>query len=1226
MPNWKKVIVSGSSAVLTSVTATAGFTGSLSGSALTAISSSFATTASYVNTLNQNVLITGSLTVGASSAGASENTITLGARDTSNEGGQIGFNAPGGTYTSASFIDNWQNKARILKGNNTTSTGLIAQWDIHTTQMQLAGYTAASSFPGTATANLAVDSGGNVITVSTTGGSVFPYVGNAVITGSLTTTGVIYAQPNGGMYFQGGDDAALYDINVSNHMGIYGVQDSTVGAIKLGSSGPVLYGSGSRLGLGTTNPSSASLTINGNVWATSFTGSLLGTSSYATQATNAFTASYVLNAQTASYVQNAVSASYVLNAVSASYATIALNASMATSASYSVNSTTAATASYVLNAVSASYALNATSASYARTASYAANLTISGSINNVDYIDFDTNNIIGTNEPAWKEGRVFYDSGSGALAVYNWEQDITLNVGQESWLRARNQTGVTITNGSVVRLSSAIGDRPTVVLAQSTDQTNTFSTTNEIVGIATHDIETGTDGFITTFGIVNGLNTSAFTAGDLLWVSQSAGRFTNVAPPPPFDRTFVGIVTRANPSNGSVFTTPLTPIHFHDISSVSSSVYQQGDLWMYRSGSAGLANAWINTKQLTGSYSISGSLTATSLTGSHLGTSSYATQATSAYTASYVLNAVSASYALTAGSTAAVAGTINYVPKFTSGTTIGNSQIFDNGTNVGIGTTSPAAKVHISGTGAVQRLESNGTFTALDFYNTTAAANSRNWSIGSNLYNYGDFNIMNSVSSGSAPTSANTYLTINKDGKVGVNTTAPIYNLDIAASATSDGLRITQGGTSKIIAYGDGVINWGAAADYGTLTWDSGKSIVKGLSGKALSLGANNVNDQLYITTAGNVGINTTTPNSKLQVVGDTSISGSLITSASSGNGINTSTTTLTAGPYTTVDWGAGQLKDDNSIATVDWYSGYTLTAPSYGGVATVQWGAGRLNSLSTSMSIDWENRTANDANEVASIDWGTRALNDSSAWTVLDWENKALYDSTGVGSMDWEHRTLYDASGVNSVGWDNRILYDSSGVGSINWESRFLASATSAVKILDWSSDYWLSSPAYQKDDKNIALQEAVSTTAGTTDTYLGDIIQGRITTGYSGYPSNGQLCCLYNGYWIQYDQSDTNLYGLMVGIVFDVDTGNETCNVLLEGHVLIDSSSFTYPQVANADFGLPVYIKQNTSDGQMDTQTPSGNGAGIVQVMGHCYYQNTSTSSNWMMKFKPATDWYTI
>lgn len=40
------------------------------------------------------------------------------------------------------------------------------------------------------------------------------------------------------------------------------------------------------------------------------------------------------------------------------------------------------------------------------------------------------------------------------------------------------------------------------------------------------------------------------------------------------------------------------------------------------------------------------------------------------------------------------------VPVFTSDSTIGNSSIYDNGTNVGIGTTSPTSKLHITGTGS----------------------------------------------------------------------------------------------------------------------------------------------------------------------------------------------------------------------------------------------------------------------------------------------------------------------------------------------------------------------------------------------------------------------------------------------------------------------------------------------------------------------------------------------
>jgi len=48
-----------------------------------------------------------------------------------------------------------------------------------------------------------------------------------------------------------------------------------------------------------------------------------------------------------------------------------------------------------------------------------------------------------------------------------------------------------------------------------------------------------------------------------------------------------------------------------------------------------------------------------------------------------------------------VSGTINYVSKFTSATTLGNSQIYDNGTRVGIGTPSPTARLHVADSSVV---------------------------------------------------------------------------------------------------------------------------------------------------------------------------------------------------------------------------------------------------------------------------------------------------------------------------------------------------------------------------------------------------------------------------------------------------------------------------------------------------------------------------------------------
>jgi len=59
-----------------------------------------------------------------------------------------------------------------------------------------------------------------------------------------------------------------------------------------------------------------------------------------------------------------------------------------------------------------------------------------------------------------------------------------------------------------------------------------------------------------------------------------------------------------------------------------------------------------------------------------------------------------AMYATTAESVAggiSGSGTANRVPKFTATRTIGNSTIYDNGTNVGIGTTSPLERFSVNG-------------------------------------------------------------------------------------------------------------------------------------------------------------------------------------------------------------------------------------------------------------------------------------------------------------------------------------------------------------------------------------------------------------------------------------------------------------------------------------------------------------------------------------------------
>jgi hypothetical protein len=69
-------------------------------------------------------------------------------------------------------------------------------------------------------------------------------------------------------------------------------------------------------------------------------------------------------------------------------------------------------------------------------------------------------------------------------------------------------------------------------------------------------------------------------------------------------------------------------------------------------------------------------------------------------------------------------GTTNYLPKFTGASTIGNSLVFDNGTNVGIGTISPATLLHIASSGNTFLTIDGGASsnTGLAFYKAGSAA------------------------------------------------------------------------------------------------------------------------------------------------------------------------------------------------------------------------------------------------------------------------------------------------------------------------------------------------------------------------------------------------------------------------------------------------------------------------------------------------------------------------
>ena len=169
------------------------------------------------------------------------------------------------------------------------------------------------------------------------------------------------------------------------------------------------------------------------------------------------------------------------------------------------------------------------------------------------------------------------------------------------------------------------------------------------------------------------------------------------------------------------------------------------------------------------------------------------------------------------------------------------------GGNVGIGTTSPTEKLHIFGTTAAVKIEGDGVTSANLKFKTNETDR---WNV--------------NVPSGSTDlrftTGSSDTLTLKSNGNVGIGTTSPSEKLDIEGN-----VRVGQNNGFYINNQ-----NVGIKRDSNDLVLGGfGNVIIKSSSTTVV-----NQAERMRITSAGNVGIGTTSPDYKLDVEGDISLVG----------------------------------------------------------------------------------------------------------------------------------------------------------------------------------------------------------------------------------------------------------------------------------------------------------------------------------------------------------------
>lgn len=437
-----------------------------------------------------------------------------------------------------------------------------------------------------------------------------------------------------------------------------------------------------------------------------------------------------------------------------------------------------------------------------------------------------------------------------------------------------NKTPNIITKGSAVYINGGQGDQPTIQLAIADGEFGSSKT----YGIVQDNISSMSLGKVIVAGALVAFNTDQFNPtapqgdvnGATLWLSPSiSGNLTTIKPYAPNHSVSIGTIVRTHQNEGIIEVKIQNGYELEELHNVATTGATNGQFLQYTSNNG----LWVPSS--SGNF--------TSLTVNNTGVSLIG----HSHVSSDITNFNSSVSGLLP------TGTANYLSKFgINGSGLSNSLIFDNGTNVGIGTVAPSAIFSVHG-----GITSNYTAIALTTAGISTTTHvgignsdtrpflaSLNGNLSTSAFGWGFFdrgtdgNLQLQRKGGSSAWS--TVMMVNRsNGNIGIGTgvqaTTPPEKLTVDGNIRVADTAVTQGNIVQFLRGG------GNQYDYSIGKYSSALAISlsnDSTSQRPLQVGYHSgatFNPKFHVNGyTGAVGINNTSPSGALDVSGDVFVRG----------------------------------------------------------------------------------------------------------------------------------------------------------------------------------------------------------------------------------------------------------------------------------------------------------------------------------------------------------------